>query len=114
MTPLWISTTGGPEPISSTQSTDLTVVSRPVNFEHVLDPDHVPRRRDSAAGPRRRDALLQPRAAAEARRGDPWARHLGRDRRGGRRPRTRPRQGAGGGTRPARVRLEPDPDAVHQ
>src|SRR5207248_2359718 len=36
MTPLWISTTGGPEPISSTQSTDLTVVSRPVNFEHVL------------------------------------------------------------------------------
>src|SRR3954453_18815771 len=36
MTPLWINTTGGPEPMSSTQSTSLTVVSRPVKFEHVL------------------------------------------------------------------------------
>src|SRR5256885_9213554 len=36
MTPLWINTTGGPEPMSSTQSTSLTVVSPPLKFEHVL------------------------------------------------------------------------------
>ena len=40
-------------------------------LEHVVDPDHVARRRDRAARPRDRHALLQPGARAGARRGDP-------------------------------------------
>ena len=44
---------------------------RDPRLEHVLDPDHLARRRHRAPRPRDRDALLQPGAGAETRGGDP-------------------------------------------
>src|SRR5918992_1829758 len=83
-------------------------------LKHVVDPDRLPGGRHLEAGKSDRHALLQPGAGAEARRGDPWARDLRRDRRGRRRLRRGARQGACAGERLPRLRLEPDPDAVHQ
>ena len=88
--------------------------ARRPRLEHVLDPDHRAGRRHGAARAGDRHALLQPRADARARRGDPRRADLRRDRRGDRRPRPRPREDAGRGERLPRVRLEPDPDAVPQ
>ena len=61
-----------------------------------------------------RHAFLQPGPDARARRGDPRGADLGRDRRGDRPARARSREDARGGERLPRVRLEPDPHAVHQ
>src|SRR5215210_5198384 len=83
-------------------------------FEHLLDPDQHPGRRDLATGARDRHALLQPGAGADARRGRARARDLRRDGRGDHGARGRARQDAGGRERLSRLRLEPDPDAVHQ
>ena len=87
---------------------------RDPRLEHELDPDRVARGRHRPARPRDRHALLQPGAGAEARRGDPrretsdetaaaivaLARELGKE----------PVEAQ----RRPRLRLEPDPDAVHQ
>ena len=58
-------------------------------LQHLLDPDHVAGRRHVAPRPRDRDALLQPRAGAAARGGDPRPADLRRDRGRDRRPRAR-------------------------
>ncbi len=49
-------------------------------LQHLVDPDHAARRGDLTTGPGDRHAFLQPRAGAEARRGDPRPRDLRRDR----------------------------------
>src|SRR6476646_6769994 len=83
-------------------------------LEHVLDPDHLARIRHRPAGPRDRYALLQPRAGAEARRDRAWPRDLRRDGGLDRRARRGARQDTGRGQRLPRLRVQPDPDAVHQ
>ena len=83
-------------------------------LEHVVDPDLDPRRRNGPTRPGDRHALLQPGAGDVARRGRPRPGDLRRDGRGDHRARARAREDAGGRERLPGLRLEPDPDAVHQ
>ena len=88
--------------------------ARRPRLEHVVDPDHRAGRGDVPARAGDRDALLQSRAGARARRGDPRRADLRRDGGGDRRAGPRPREDAGRGERLPGLRLEPDPDAVRQ
>ena len=74
----------------------------------------VARRRDRRPDRVIGDALLQPGAGAAAGRGRPRQGDLRRDGRGDHGARGRARQDAGGRERLPGLRLEPDPDAVHQ
>ena len=81
-------------------------------LEHVVDPHHLARGGHGPTGAGDRHALLQPRAGAEARRGDPGGADVRRDRGRDRRARRGPREGAGRGARLPGLRLEPHPHAV--